>query len=406
MSKRRGPPKVSGLVQSGTLGSVDQSVLDRMPSFGDDDNTFFTADAVTPSSGDTHPGPKTMKDTALHTAPVLQDVGGFQVTGSQEPGATRGTGRAPVVDVDQSAARIVSQADQTSPNSASTFPMGASPSPSARDTKEPSDRVIVRIRLDLIDESPYQNRANRDENYVADLSENIRADGLNDLPSVRPRPGGRFELLTGSNRTAAVRLLGWTEVDAEIRDVDDNKAARLVFFDNFFHKPLQDYEIFKGFANLMALGESSGAAPSQRSLAKEAGISPAQMTRLFSFAKLPVRSREILNSHPSILQANAAESLVRFCEPANEHLVIDAIEQLRDKKLTQGRAASWIEHRLSARPTKSERTLTSRDGKQFAKLERMGQRVTVKIAAGIDSAAIENAMFQALRQHADQDKLS
>lgn len=265
-----------------------------------------------------------------------------------------------------------------------------------------TDRKIVRISLDLVDKSPFQNRSKLDENYISDLAENIQIDGLNNPISVRMKQDDRYELLAGDNRHAAARLLGWTEIDAEVRDVDDNAAARLVFFDNYFHKPLSDYEIYKGFSNLMLLGASAGAAPSQRSLAKEAGVSPAQMTRLFSFAKLPEKVQKILDEIPNILQANAAESLVRFCESSHEQLVVEAIEQLRDGKLTQGRAAAWIEHRISSRPTKSERTLTSSDGKQFVKLERSGQRLTVKIAAGIDSAEIEEIVFLMLRQHVEK----
>ncbi|MEP6605086.1 MAG: ParB/RepB/Spo0J family partition protein [Nitrosospira sp.] len=262
-----------------------------------------------------------------------------------------------------------------------------------------TNREIVRIPLDLVDKSPYQNRSKLDENYISDLAENIQIDGLNNPITVRIKQDDRYELLAGDNRQEAARLLGWTEIDAEVRNVDDNTAARLVFFDNYFHKPLSDYEIYKGFSNLMVLGASAGAAPSQRSLAKEAGVSPAQMTRLFSFAKLPEKVRAILDDIPCILQANAAESLVRFCDPSHEHFVVEAIEQLRDGKLTQGRAAAWIEHRVCSRPTKSERTLTSSDGKQFAKLERVGQRLTVKIATGIDSAKIEEVVFLILRQH-------
>ena len=281
-----------------------------------------------------------------------------------------------------------------------------SPPREARDPKRPSPRTVVRISLHLVDESPYQNRAKRDENYIADLAENIRADGLNELPSVRPKAGGRFELLTGSNRTAALRLLGWKESDFEIRNINDNEAARLVFFDNYFHKPLEDYEKFRGFATLISIGEARGAAPSLRSLAKEAGMSFSQMARLFTFAKLPDQARTVLDEHPSILQANAAESLIRYCDAVNQHLVVEAIEQLRDGKLTRGRAASWIDHRLTARPPKSERTLTFRSGKQFAKLERTGQRVTLKIATGVNPQEIEEAVFKVLQQYAEKDEPS
>ena len=384
MSKRKGPPKVSGLVQSGRLGAVDQEVLDRMPSFdGDDEPTAEPKVLELPTDVD-----QASSTTRISSPPAVV----------ASPNTTPNLLPTPPITIKpvevRPDSRLLSQTtDQDKPApepSVASIPSGL------------PDRVVITVALTLIDESPYQNRAQRDDNYIADLAENIRSDGLNDLPSVRLKLGGRYELLTGSNRTAAVRLLGWSEVDVEVRNVDDNKAARLVFFDNYFHKPLQDYEVYLGFAQLMAVGEANGAPPTQRSLAKEAGISTAQMTRLLSFGKLPKAVRDVLDLHPSILQSNAAESLVRFCGIEHEHLVVDAIDQLRDKKLTQGRAASWIEHRLTARPTKSERTLTSKDGKQFAKLARTGRRITVNISAGVDFETIESAVFELLREHAEK----
>ena len=338
------------------------------------------------------------KKTSFQPPPVLPVSDNNQVKASRFPKPTVGQRKHQPL-LDEPIAQEIIPAKLTDEISVASIPLITNSQPRRRSTVIP-DRKIVRIPLNLIDKSPYQNRSKLDENYIADLAENIQTDGLNNPISVRTKADGRYELIAGDTRQAAARVLGWTEIDAEIRHVDDNTAARLVFFDNFFHKPLSDYEIYKGFSNLVALGTSEGTPPSQRSLAKEAGISPAQMTRLFSYAKLPTKAQEILDELPNILQANAAESLVRFCDISQEHLVVEAIEQLRDGKLTQGRAAAWIEHRVSSRPTKSERTLTSNDGKQFAKLERTGQRLTVKIAAGIDSAAIEEMVFGILRQQA------
>ena len=345
-----------------------------------------------------------MKKTSFQPPPVVLSVDDLQAKQSRFPKPTGGQRKAAAAEEPIRPEASIVQREEGTP--AIVVSLTIDPPSQKRSADGQVDRIIVKIRVALIDRSPYQNRSKLDENYISDLAENMRVDGLNNPITVRPKLGGRYELLAGENRHAAAGLLNWTEIDAEIRTVDDNKAARLVFFDNYFHKPLQDYEVFKGFTNLIELGKSTGISPSLRSLAKEAGISSSQMGRLFAFAKLPERVREILDERPDILQANAAESLIRFCGGAQEHLVVDAIEQLRDGKLTQGRAAVWIEHRVSARPTKSERTLTSIDGKQFAKLERTGQRLTVKIAAGIDSSELEDAVFHILRQHADKVEIA
>lgn len=68
------------------------------------------------------------------------------------------------------------------------------------------------------------------------LAENIEQNGLMEPILVRPKPGGRFEIIAGHNRVAACKLAGIPTVAAVCEQMDDADAAqRLVDF-NLLHR--------------------------------------------------------------------------------------------------------------------------------------------------------------------------
>ena len=62
-----------------------------------------------------------------------------------------------------------------------------------------------------------------EENLRA-LADDIAANGLIEAIKVRPIADG-YEILSGHNRVAACKLLGWTEIPADIEPVDDDRAV-------------------------------------------------------------------------------------------------------------------------------------------------------------------------------------
>ena len=61
-----------------------------------------------------------------------------------------------------------------------------------------------------------------EENLRA-LADDIAVNGLIEAIKVRPIADG-YEILSGHNRVAACKLLGWTEIPADIERVDDDRA--------------------------------------------------------------------------------------------------------------------------------------------------------------------------------------
>lgn len=62
-----------------------------------------------------------------------------------------------------------------------------------------------------------------EENLRA-LADDIAVNGLIEAIKVRPIADG-YEILSGHNRVAACKLLGWTEIPADIESVDDDRAT-------------------------------------------------------------------------------------------------------------------------------------------------------------------------------------
>jgi ParB family chromosome partitioning protein len=66
-----------------------------------------------------------------------------------------------------------------------------------------------------------------------------------------PRGGERFELLAGERRLRAATDLGWTEIPAIIRDVDDRTALTLALIENLQRSDLNAIEEAEGYSRLV-----------------------------------------------------------------------------------------------------------------------------------------------------------
>jgi ParB family chromosome partitioning protein len=254
------------------------------------------------------------------------------------------------------------------------------------------------IEIARICRSQFQNRKKIDPAYVADLAENLRTDKLNNPIIVRPLPGGLFELITGEHRVEAYRLNGETHIPGRVRDLDNKQAVRAVVLDNHFHRPPHDYERFVGYKMML----DEGAVSSRRSLASAVGFTHTQVNRLMAFGELPAEARAILDEHPDIIGAALAEALVaQSASPAGANAVVDALRKIAIGELTAARALSWVQTKLGSRLAKTSRVLTSAKGKPFCTLARDGLSIKIKVASGVDSAQLEDAVYEVLRGRAE-----
>jgi ParB family transcriptional regulator, chromosome partitioning protein len=101
--------------------------------------------------------------------------------------------------------------------------------------------------------NPLQPRREFSEQELADLVASIRENGLLQPIVVRPAPAGsatEWELVAGERRWRATTRLGWKEIPALVRDVDDRTLLVLALVENLQRAELSTLEEAEGFRRL------------------------------------------------------------------------------------------------------------------------------------------------------------
>src|SRR5688572_29212323 len=113
--------------------------------------------------------------------------------------------------------------------------------PTIAEAKERGE--LKKIKLRDIRPNPFQPRRTFNEQELADLEASIRANGLLQPVTVRPASGGTgFELVAGERRLRAAGRLGWTDIPALVRTIDDRSLLTLALVENLQRADLDPLE--------------------------------------------------------------------------------------------------------------------------------------------------------------------
>jgi len=126
-------------------------------------------------------------------------------------------------------------------------------------TAEAADGSVRRLLIAEIQPNPFQPRKAFKAEELDELAASLKASGLLQPIAVRVAkerggvagPGVRYELLAGERRLRAATHLGWTEIPAIIREVDDRTALTLALVENLQRSDLNPIEEAEGYAQLM-----------------------------------------------------------------------------------------------------------------------------------------------------------
>lgn len=126
----------------------------------------------------------------------------------------------------------------------------ATPEPAA-DPAEPTTPYRL-LALGKIRPNPLQPRKEFREEDLADLEASLRVSGLLQPITVRPAPrGDGFELIAGERRFRAAQRLGWSEIPAVVRDVDDKLLLSLAMVENLQRSDLNPIEEAEGYDQMI-----------------------------------------------------------------------------------------------------------------------------------------------------------
>lgn len=132
-------------------------------------------------------------------------------------------------------------------------PVTPPPAPTAVTANTDASIPYRTIAVTKIRPNPLQPRKEFKEEELADLEASLRVSGLLQPVTVRPaRSGGGFELIAGERRFRASQRLGWTEIPAIVREVDDKTLLSLAMVENLQRADLNPIEEAEGYQQLIS----------------------------------------------------------------------------------------------------------------------------------------------------------
>lgn len=155
------------------------------------------------------------------------------------------------------------------------------------------DPVIGReaqlIAVGSIGPNPQQPRKTFSDEELEELAQSIKENGLLQPLLLRPAPKalGRYELIAGERRLRAVQKLGWKEVPALTREVDDNALLVLALVENLQREALSPLEEAEGYQVLM---DNHGLSHAQ--IGRSVGKARSTVANMVRLLQLPVSVRK------------------------------------------------------------------------------------------------------------------
>ncbi len=138
--------------------------------------------------------------------------------------------------------------------------------------------------------NPFQPRRDFRAADLAELAASIEVNGLLQAIVVRKSATGRtFELVAGERRLRAVKQLGWRDIPAQIRDVDDRTLLVHALVENIQREDLGPLEEAGGYETLR---DTFGF--SQQKIAAAVGKSRSTVANMLRLLTLPPSVRRLL----------------------------------------------------------------------------------------------------------------
>jgi ParB family chromosome partitioning protein len=149
----------------------------------------------------------------------------------------------------------------------------------------------LEIRLELIERNPFQTRTSFDPAKLSELAQSIAATGVVQPVTVRPLPGGRFQLISGERRLLASKEAGKATIPAIVRTVSDEQAMEMTIVENLQRADLNPMEQARAYQRL-----SSDFKMTQEQMAVRTGKERASVSNFLRLLRLPLSVQDKVES--------------------------------------------------------------------------------------------------------------
>ena len=193
--------------------------------------------------------------------------------------------------------------------------------------------ALKSIPIGQIGRNPFQPRREFNSEELGELQESLSSSGLLQPITVRRRPGkDGFELIAGERRLRAAMKLGWKEIPAIIKDIDDRTVLTLALVENLQRTDLNPIEEGEGYHHL-----SNEFGLTQQQIAETVGKDRTTIANMLRVLQLPEVVRKLLQDGQ--LTMGHAKVLLGLEDPA-------MIATLAREIVSEGLTVREVERRI------------------------------------------------------------
>jgi ParB family transcriptional regulator, chromosome partitioning protein len=226
------------------------------------------------------------------------------------------------------------------------------------DIESPAEQIdqkeeIKKIPIDAIVPNRFQPRTVFDDEKIEELARTIHTHGIIQPIVVREFEDKKFEIIAGERRWRAMKKLGWDEVPAIIKNLNDTETASMALIENLQREELSPIEEAIAYEKLLELHNLT-----QEALAQRLGKGQSTVANKLRLLKLPNEVQEALLN--KTITERHARSLIPLKDPEKQiKLLQEIIEKNLNVKQTEERVVRMLEQ--SEKKPKPRRKAFSKD---------------------------------------------
>ncbi|CAM3198223.1 nucleoid occlusion protein [Filibacter tadaridae] len=209
---------------------------------------------------------------------------------------------------------------------------------------------IVQVKIDSIKPNKYQPRTVFSEEKIEELARTIHTHGVIQPIVIRGTGNDEYEIIAGERRYRAMKKLGWSEVPAIIRELDDKETASIALIENLQREELTAIEEAYAYEKLLELHSLT-----QEALAQRLGKGQSTVANKLRLLKLP---DDIKNA---IMAKEISERHARALMPLKDNeLQLLAYKEVIEKQLNVKQLENRVHQLLHPEEGKKEKKIASR----------------------------------------------
>ncbi|WHY86350.1 nucleoid occlusion protein [Neobacillus novalis] len=198
---------------------------------------------------------------------------------------------------------------------------------------------IKKIPIDQIVPNRFQPRTVFDEDKIEELSRTIHIHGIIQPIVVREFAVDKYEIIAGERRWRAMKLLGWAEAPAIIKNLSDTETASVALIENLQREELSPIEEAHAYGKLLELHNLT-----QEALAQRLGKGQSTVANKLRLLKLPQPVQDALLN--KIITERHARALIPLKDPEKQvALLTEVMERNWNVKQTEERVARLLEQK-------------------------------------------------------------